>query len=319
MNIDGKSDAQILADAGLNLSELQDTDGSPITHIGGNTHAFRHLLRAQGGTWDKMKRVWFFEGAEPAGRIAEALRAEPPPPVGLADGDNKPHYFGHRQRLRERFMEQGADGLADYELLELLLFFSIPRIDVKPLAKELIEKFGGFAGVLAADAGRLAEVDNLSYQSVVQLKAIHAAGLNLARGELVEQPVLKSWNKLLQYLRAHMGQATEEQFRIVFLNAKNVIIADEVQQVGTVNHTPVYPREVIKRALELGATALIMVHNHPSGDPTPSQADIDMTTEVMEAGDKLSIVLHDHIIISKHGHSSFKEMGLIPNCINNDP
>ena len=146
----------------------------------------------------------------------------------------------------------------------------------------------------------------LTYQSVVQLKAVQAAGLNMARAEFAEQPVLKSWSKLLQYLKAHMGHETKEQFRIVFLNTKNAVTADEVQQHGTVNHTPVYPREVIKRALDLGATALIMVHNHPSGDPTPSQADIDMTTEVMEAGERLGIMLHDHIIISKHGHSSFK-------------
>jgi len=242
MNIDGKSDAEILAGAGLNLSELQEADGSPITHISGNTHAFRNLLRAQGGTWEKIKRVWVIDGTDAAVRIAEALRAEPPAVGGLADGDNKPHYWGHRQRLRERFMAQGAAGLADYELLELLLFYSIPKVDVKPLAKELIEKFGGFAGVLAADPDRLAEVDKLTYQTIVQLKAVQAAGLNVVRAELVEQPILKSWNKLLQYLKAHMGHQTKEQFRIVFLNAKNMVIADEVQQQGTVNHTPVYPR-----------------------------------------------------------------------------
>ncbi|MEK9724819.1 MAG: DNA repair protein RadC [Rhodospirillaceae bacterium] len=151
--------------------------------------------------------------------------------------------------------------------MELLLFYSIPRVDVKPLAKSLIERFGGFAGVLAAEPDRLAEFDKLVCKSIVQIKAVHAAGLQLARAELAQQPVLSSWNKLLQYLKAHMGHATREQFRIVFLNAKNVVIADEVQQEGTVNHTPVYPREVIKRALELGATALIIVHNHPSGDP----------------------------------------------------
>jgi len=316
MDWQGKSDAEIMAEAGLNLSERQGVDDTPEFVIAGNTHAYRHLLRGQGGKWDKLQRQWTFNGNDPGPGIAEALRAEPPPTAagagGLSDsGDNKPHYWGHRQRLRDRFMEQGADGLADYELLELLLFFSIPRVDVKPLAKELIERFGSFAGVLTAEPERLAEIDKVSYQTVVQLKAIQAAGLKVIRAELAETPVLKSWTKLLQYLKANMAHETREQFRIVFLNAKNAIIADEVQQEGTVNHTPVYPREVIKRALELGATALIMVHNHPSGDPTPSQADVNMTNEVAEAGEKLGIMLHDHIIISKHGYSSFKEMGLL--------
>jgi len=309
--VTGKSDEQVIAEAGLNLSLRQAADGSPAHHVGGNTHALRHLLKRQGGTWDKMKRVWVFTGEDPMARIADALRAEPPEMKGLAETDNKPHYWGHRQRLRQRFMETGAEGLADYELLELLLFYSIPRVDVKPLAKQLIERFGGFAGVLAAEPERLAEVDKVTYQTVVHLKAVQAAGLGVARAELADQTVLSSWNKLLQYLKAEMGHAGKEQFRIVFLNAKNAIIADEVQQEGTVNHTPVYPREVIKRALELGATALIMVHNHPSGDPTPSQADIEMTNEVAEAGEKLGIVLHDHIVISRDGHTSFKEMGLL--------
>jgi len=316
MDRQGKSDTEIINEAGLKLSERRNASDAAEFIVTGNTHAYRHLLRGQGGTWVKLKRHWVFNGTNPVAGIAAALRVEPSndhkSPRGLADsGDNKPHYWGHRQRLRDRFMEQGADGLADYELLELLLFYSIPRVDVKPLAKDLIEHFGGFAGVLAADPDRLAEIDKVSYQTVVQLKAIQAAGLNIARAELTEAPVLTSWSKLLQYLKASMGHATKEQFRIVFLNAKNAIIADEMQQEGTVNHTPVYPREVIKRALDLGATALIMVHNHPSGDPTPSQADIAMTNEVADAGDKLGIVLHDHIIISKHGHSSFKEMGLL--------
>ena len=263
MTSDASSDLEIIAGAGLNLSERRAPDGSPETLISGDTHPWRHLLRGQGGRWDKLKRVWVLEGDGAEARLAAAIRAEPGPAPGLAEETaEKPHYWGHRQRLRDRFMDQGADGLADYELLELLLFYAIPRIDVKPLAKRLIERFGGFAGVLAAEPERLAEVDDIPYQAIVQLKAVHAAGLNLARAELAEQPVLKSWNKLLQYLKANMGPAAREQFRVVFLNAKNAIIADEVQQEGTVNHTPVYPREVIKRALDLGATALIMVHKH---------------------------------------------------------
>ena len=208
-------------------------------------------------------------------------------------------------------MAQGADGLADYELLELLLFYSIARVDVKPLAKKLIARFGGFAGVLAAPPRQLGEVDKVSMQTIVHLKAVQQSGLALARAEWVDQPILNSWDKLIRYLRANMGPEDTEQFRVLFLNVKNMVIADEIQQRGTINHTPVYPREVIKRALELGATALIMVHNHPSGDPSPSRADIEMTMEVKQAGEKLEIALHDHIVVSKSGYTSFREAGLI--------
>ena len=224
---------------------------------------------------------------------------------------DKPHYAGHRKRLRDRFLKGGADALPDYEVLELVLFLGQPRGDVKPLAKALLERFGSFAEVISAEADDLKRIKGAGEAAVIALKCVQAAGLRLAQGEIIDRPVLANWKKVLSYCKASMAYDKNERFRVLFLNRKNVLIADEVQQKGTVDHTPVYTREVIKRALELGATALILVHNHPSGDPTPSKADIEMTKEVRDAGDKLGIVLHDHVIVSKGGHSSFKTMGLI--------
>jgi len=218
---------------------------------------------------------------------------------------------GHRSRLRARFLKSGPDALPDYEMLELLLFQAQPRRDMKPLAKQLLKKFGSFSAVISADAAALQEIDGAGEAVVITLKTVQAAALRLSREDIMDQPVLSNWNKLIAYCRAAMGHQKNEQFRILFLNRQNILIADEVQQTGTVDHTPVYPREVVKRALELGATAVIMVHNHPSGDPTPSRADIDMTKEVADAGAKLGIVLHDHLIMTKVGHASFKEMGLL--------
>ena len=223
----------------------------------------------------------------------------------------KPHYAGHRARLRERFLKSGGEALADYELLELLLFQALPRGDTKPLAKELIRHFGSYAEVLSADGDALREVDGVGDAVVAALKTVRAAALRLMSDELMDKPVLGSWQALLDYCRAAMAREKTEQFRLLYLNRKNALIADEVQQRGTVDQTAVYPREVVKRALELGATAIIMVHNHPSGDPTPSRGDIDMTNEVKEAGEKLGIVLHDHIVIARGGASSFKSMGLL--------
>ena len=208
-------------------------------------------------------------------------------------------------------MQAGGDALPDYELLELVLFLAIPRGDVKPVAKALLAKFGSFANVIAAEPQALQEVKGLGEASVAALKVVQAAAARLARDEVMARSVLGSWDKVLAYLRTAMGRETTEQFRILFLDAKNGLIADEKQQTGTVNHTPVYPREVVKRALELGASALILVHNHPSGDPSPSAADIDMTREVADAAAKLDIALHDHVIISRHGHVSLRSEGLI--------
>ncbi len=225
-------------------------------------------------------------------------------------GDRSDH-AGHRERLRDRFLNAGPGALADYELLELILFSARPRIDTKPIAKTLLDRFGSFAAVISAEPRRLAEVKGIDRAGVIALKAVQAAALAYMRDEIIDRPILSSWDKLLRYCKASMGYETTEQFRILFLNNKNILIADEVQQSGTVNHTQVYPREVVKRALELGATAIIMVHNHPSGDPTPSQGDIAMTREVAEAAGKLQISIHDHLIIGRDGHASFKALGLL--------
>jgi DNA repair protein RadC len=226
-------------------------------------------------------------------------------------GKDAPHYHGHRERLRARFLEAGSAALADYELLELVLFRALPRRDVKPLAKALLEKFGSFPEVLAAPPRRLAEVDGLGDAAIAELKVVQAAAERMARDQVKDRQVMSSWSALLEYCRAAMAFADKEQFRILFLDKRNRLIADERQQVGTVDHTPVYPREVIKRALELSATALILVHNHPSGDPTPSTADIEMTRHIAEIAAPLGIAVHDHLIIGKDGHASLRALKLL--------
>jgi DNA repair protein RadC len=231
------------------------------------------------------------------------------PATGLEDA--APHYHGHRERLRGRFREAGADALADYELLELILFRAIPQRDVKPLAKKLIEIFGSFAEVIGAPETRLKEVKGLGDAAITELKIVHASANRLARGQVKARTVLSSWSSVLDYCRTAMAFADKEQFRILFLDKRNQLIADEVQQTGTVDHTPVYPREVVKRALELSATAIILVHNHPSGDPTPSRADIQMTQSIVEVAKPLGISVHDHIIVGKDGHASLKGLRLI--------
>ncbi len=222
-----------------------------------------------------------------------------------------PHYHGHRERLRRRVLDKGVVTLSDLEVLEYLLFGARPRGDTKPLAKTLIKHFGSLAGVLSASRQELATVEGLGEASIAALKIVPEAARRLALEEASERPVIASWDKLLAYCRIAMGREKIEQFRLLFLDKKNRLIADELQQSGTVDHTPVYPREVIKRALELGASALILVHNHPSGDATPSKADIEMTREIQEAATKLGISVHDHIVISKSGHNSFKSLGLL--------
>ncbi len=222
-----------------------------------------------------------------------------------------PLHAGHRDRLRERFLKTGGEGLPDYELLEMILFAAIPRRDVKPLAKLLLNTFGGLAGVMGASLSDLQKVKGLSENSAVLLKVVNAINVRVLKNGIDKKPVLASWQKLLDYCHVAMAHEMREHFRVLFLNRKNQLIADEVQQVGTVDHTPVYPREIVKRALELGATAVILVHNHPSGDPTPSDSDIAMTEEVIRAAGALDILVHDHIIISQGGHISFKSLGLL--------
>jgi DNA repair protein RadC len=233
----------------------------------------------------------------------------PANPPGLDEAG--PHYHGHRERLRARFREAGADALADYELLELLLFRAIPQKDVKPIAKALLARFGSFAEVISAPPALLAEIGGVKEAAITEFKIVQAAAQRLARGEVKKRPALSSWSAVIDYCRAAMAYAEKEQFRVLFLDKRNQLIADEVQQTGTVDHTPVYPREVVKRALELSATAVILVHNHPSGDPTPSQADIQMTRSIMDIARPLGIALHDHIIVGKEGHASLKGLRLI--------
>jgi DNA repair protein RadC len=222
-----------------------------------------------------------------------------------------PHYHDHRERLRERFREAGGASLRDYELLELLLFQAIPRIDTKPLAKALLQKFGSFGEVLGAPVPRLMEVNGIGERAAQHLKVVHAAAQRYLKEPVKQRPLLDSWSSVIDYCRAAMGFEAIEQFRILFLDKRNALIADEVQQSGTVDHTPVYPREVVKRALELGSTAIILVHNHPSGDPTPSRADITMTKSVIDIAKPLGITVHDHIIVGRNGHASLRGLQLI--------
>ncbi|MEM9987981.1 MAG: DNA repair protein RadC [Pseudomonadota bacterium] len=236
------------------------------------------------------------------------------------DAISAPHHSGHRARLRDRFRKAGVEGVQDYELLELLLFNAIPRRDVKPLAKALLTKFGSFADVLAAPQDQLlgfqvAIPDKLALkvtQRVVDEFALcRAAALQFTQANVLERPVISSWSDLLAYCRATTAYEPIEQFRVLFLNNKNALIADEKQQTGTVNHTPVYPREVVKRALTLNASSLILVHNHPSGDPSPSRADIEMTRKIVEAAKAVDISVHDHLVIGRGEHASFKSLGLL--------
>lgn len=230
--------------------------------------------------------------------------------VNPSSDEAKPHHLGHRDRLRERFLKS-PDALPDYELLEMILFMAIPRRDVKPIAKNLVATFGSLRAVLAATPEQLQAVPGISETAAVALKAVQASALRLLRQEMTGAPVLSSWQKLLDYLHATMAHEKKEHFRLLFLNKKNELIADEIQGSGTVDHTPAYPREIIKRALELSATALVLVHNHPSGDSTPSQADVDMTNAIMAAAAPFSITVHDHLIVSRGGIVSLKGMGLI--------
>lgn len=252
----------------------------------------RRTRRAENGAGDER---------EPAETPAQGSFLEAPAPL----------HSGHRARLRERFAKGGAEALPDYELLELVLFRAIPRRDTKELAKRLIARFGSFAEVVNAPEARLKEVAEVGDAVVGELKLIRAAALRLMRSQIVARPALASWTQVLDYLRAAQGYEPREMFRILFLDKKNRLIADEVQGTGTVDHTPVYVREVVKRALELSATALILVHNHPSGDPTPSRADIDMTKLIVEAARPLGVVVHDHVIVGRDGHASFKALRLI--------
>jgi len=227
------------------------------------------------------------------------------------DKDDESGADGHRARLRARFRNGGADAMPDYELLEMTLFAALPRRDTKPLAKALLARFGSFAEVISAPRARLMEVKGVGMSIADHLKIVEAAAHRLAKTKVMGRPALSSWSALLDYCTAAMARSQNEEFRVLFLDRKNNLIADEVQNRGTVDHTPVYPREIIKRALELTASAIILVHNHPSGDPTPSKADIAMTREIVTAAKTLSIAVHDHLVIGRGDHASFKSLGLL--------
>jgi DNA repair protein RadC len=230
---------------------------------------------------------------------------------GMAEAAVKPHYVGHRERARDRFNTVGGDALADYELLELLLHMILPQRDTKALAKDLLARFGSLSRVLGASPARLAEIKGLGGTSITHLKVLQAVSKRFGREQIdTEKPILSSWSELIDYCHRAMAFESVEQFRILFLDKKNRLIADEVQQVGTVDHTPVYPREVIRRTLELSATAIILVHNHPSGDPSPSSADVRMTKDLNEIARQMGISVHDHIIIGRNGHASLKALKL---------
>ncbi|TXL70233.1 JAB domain-containing protein [Vineibacter terrae] len=312
----GEDDSHLLAllAAGLHLRPARARDtGRPVWRVSGNTLAHKALLREAGGNWNRIEQAWEFTDDDPTAKLVQALAAQPPAAghnSGSTPPPERPHYWGHRQRVRDRVLAAGVDTLQDYELLELLLFHTIERIDVKPQAKRLLARFGTLGDVLSADTERLKD-EGVDPRTVVMFRAVREAGLRLARREVVDRPVIGSWQKLIDYCHAALQYEKTEQFRILFLDRKNVLIADEVQQRGTVDHTPVYPREVVKRALALSASALILVHNHPSGDPTPSRADIEMTKEVKAAAKALGIEVHDHLVIGRKSHASFRSLGLL--------
>jgi DNA repair protein RadC len=239
---------------------------------------------------------------QPTGFSEQLGLLQPAAPVGTE---------GHRDRMRSRLLTAGPEALADYELLEMVLFLALPRRDTKAIAKLLLARFGSFAAVISAPLNDLRGVEGVKDAGAAALKTVHAAALRLARAEVINRPVLNNWDRLMAYLTAALAREPIEQFRVLFLDTRNRLLADEAQGRGTVNHTPVYPREVVRRALELQATALILVHNHPSGDPTPSREDIDMTREVQQAAKALSIVLHDHIIVGNGNWLSFRREGIL--------
>jgi DNA repair protein RadC len=291
---------------------------------------FPARARGLGGVWDAARRVWVFDAGD-VDRVRSLCReiygtdgqdngtgGTDPLPSAVGHGRNEfadgvtavPHYYGHRRRLRERMIAAGAESLPDYELLEMLLFAANPQGDVKPLAKALLAYFGGFGQLMSAEADALSGA-GLGLAGIAAIKSVREAALRLMRLELQERPVVNSWDKLIDYCNAQIAHNKVEEFHILFLDRKNMLIKHERQQHGTVDHTPVYPREVVKRALDLGAAALILVHNHPSGDPTPSKADIAVTQDIKNAAAPLGVVLHDHLIICRNGHTSLRDLGLI--------
>lgn len=291
--------------AGLRLQAKEQ-----LWRVSGNTLPHRALMRDTGGTWNRLDQCWEFAGEDPTPKLAAGLAVAPAGHNSSQPPIDKPHYHGHRQRVRDRVLQSGVEGLADYELLELLLFYSIDRIDTKPLAKRLLERFGTLGDIFAAETAQLREFE-IDQRTLVLFRSLRETGRRLAERKVKDRPVMSSWQQLLDYCHTALAHEKTEQFRLLFLDRKNVLIADEVQQRGTIDHTPVYPREVVKRALELGAAALILVHNHPSGDPKPSREDIEMTRDISKAAEALGIAIHDHLVIGRKGHASFRSLGLL--------
>jgi len=315
------------------LTLVEQTGAPQPYHVSGDTFRHKESLKRAGGVWSRFDQAWRFATRTHLETLVALLDGRPVPEElarGLAEapatfnGDQRQgkwgdkHYHGHRERLRNRFMEAGPEALADYELVELVLFFSVWRRDTKPLAKQLLERFGGIGGLLAADPERYRDIKELTSGgeedlrfTTVLLKTLQALLERALKEQIKERPVIASWTVLIEYLQLVMTHEPSEHFRILFLDKKNILIKDEVQSRGTVDHTPLYPREVVKRALELAASAIIMVHNHPSGDPTPSRPDIEMTRQVVKALEAVHITVHDHVIVGKNKHTSFKSSGLI--------
>lgn len=254
--------------------------------------------------FSEAQRQMEFDGGHP-------LSGDESPAVPLDNGRLPSYIAGHRERLRDRFMSAGGEALPDYEMLELVLFRALPRQDVKPLARRLIDTFGDFARVVSAPSARLSQVHGVGASVICELKVVEAAAHRLARGRVLQRHVISSWDAVISYCHTVMAHRDTEQFRVLYLDRKNVLVADEAQAEGTVDHVPVYPREVVKRALELNASAIILVHNHPSGDPTPSESDITMTRQVEQAAAALGITVHDHLVIGKSRELSFRANGLL--------
>ncbi len=307
-----------LKSAGLIVSEHAASSGETVYRVSGKTFTHRKLFRELGGQWNGMEEVWTFSGADPRAAVTEAL-AGAEAARGLSDVQpaglvrpNEPHYWGHRKRLRDRLLAGDEDALPDYELLELLLFYWNKRADTKPLAKQLLDRFDqSLPRVLNARPEQLEEFENIDRRALALFKAVRLLAARMVKEEMSEQPVLDTWDKLIEYLRASMAHSMIEQFRVLFLDRMNVLISDQVQHEGTIDHTAAYPREVVKQALKVDASAIVVVHNHPSNHPKPSKADIAMTRDIREAVEKVGVMLHDHLIISRRGHTSFRQLGLL--------
>ncbi len=276
--------------------------------VRGDTYPHRETLQALGGRWDRAAHAWIFEGGEdPSPRLAEALE----PFAGSQPGE-RPHYRGHRQRLRERALQGGFDALPDYELLELILFGSIRRADTKPLAKALLERFGTLGAVLAAPEEELYGFELVNQQTVTGFRAVRELAARMAREEVIDRPLLNSIDKVVDYCRAKMAYSDVEEFRVLYLDQRNALIHDELQQRGTVNEVAAYPRQIMRRALNLGAVGLVLCHNHPSGNLKPSPQDIEITREIFHAAEAVGITLHDHLIVGAGGHTSLRDLRKIP-------